>query len=54
MFEINHKELRLKWERRVGGERENMIRYGGGGKSEAPRASRMNGNMQPWGWGQTI
>lgn len=36
------------------GKKGNMIRYGVGGRSEAPRASRKNGNGQPQevgGWG---
>ena len=34
------------WERRQGGKEGNMIRYSGENRSEALRASRMNGNMQ--------
>jgi hypothetical protein len=36
------------WEKRQGGEKENMIRYWRwGDRSEALRASRKNGNRQP-------
>ena len=50
----NHREQRVG--ERSGGEggKGNMIRYcvGVGRQSEAPRARRMNGNMQPWGEGR--
>ena len=42
----------LGWERGVGREKRNMIRYGDGGdRREALRASRMNGHMQLQGLG---
>jgi hypothetical protein len=38
------------WEKGQGGGRGNMIRYGGGDRREALKASRMNGIRQLWEW----